>query len=161
VLEIAEVAGLFKNTLWDWATPLRIHDPMSVKLWATGNAYAKKIEMRKSAEAEAFHLPDELFGVGTKFGNPIVVGESHYTHDITGPGTDLVDAYHLACMARYEILVRRGLVSLDKLDDKKRRVFLRVTKKHPVNLLDRPFICKGSCNPLYDNTDDDSSKESP
>ena len=62
--------------------------------------------------------------------------------DLDGPATDLADAYFLARMLYTELEVRTGRILLSQLDEGERRIFLRVTKAYPVNILDRQFICK-------------------
>lgn len=164
LLEMAEISGSVRNYCWDKSIYLRVHEPMRVKLWATGGAYAKKMHMVNAARREGLKIPQELLGQGDKFQHETVIDGHCHTHDYAGPGTDLADAFHLANMGRYEILVRRGLVRLDDLSEGQRRVILSTpTKAHPENLLDRPFIVNRACCDLIgdgNGTAEGSSKES-
>lgn len=145
LLEMAEISGTVRNYCWTHNIHLRVHYPKSVKLWATGGAYAKKMHMVNAARRDGLKIPQELLGLGEKFQHETVIDGHIHTHDYSGPGTDLADAYHLANMGRYELLVRRGLVRLDELSESQRRVILKTTDAHPENLLSRPFIVNQAC----------------
>ncbi len=139
--ELAEISGLLRNYLWEEGIPLRLHDPISVKRWATGDAYAKKMHMRQAAVDDGFVPQERMFGdKGEKFKHPIVMDGKAYTHDLTGPGCDIIDAYHLAVMGRIELLVREGQKEMTELPIIQKNIFFRVTKRHPVCFLERPFI---------------------
>ncbi len=139
--ELAEVSGLLRQYLWEDFIALRLHDPISVKRWATGDAYAKKMHMRKAAVDNGFILQERMYGdKGEKFKHPIHMDGKPYTHDITGPGADINDAYHLATMGRMELLVREGQKEMTELPIIQKNIFFRVTKRHPVCFLERPFI---------------------
>ncbi len=43
-------------------------------------------------------------------------------------------------MCRTELRLRAGTLTLADLPDEERRIFLRVTKPFPLNVLDRPWI---------------------
>lgn len=96
---------------------LRLHDPLAVKLFATGSAKASKDEM-----VEAVRNLGQDF---SKYG---------------GAEEDLSDAFVIARMVWTESELRAGRISLEHLDEGPRRVFLRATKKTPVNLLGRDWI---------------------
>lgn len=100
----------------------RLHDPMSVKLWATGKGNADK---------------DEVGAAMVRRWGPFPWAGLGLTGDTPG---DLHDAYALARMARQEHLLRAGVIGLEELDDQERRVWLRVTRTHPVGALDRPYL---------------------
>ena len=96
---------------------LRLHDPLAVKLFATGSAKASKEEM-----IEAVRNLGQDF---SKFG---------------AAEEDLSDAFVIARMIWTEIQLRAGRVTLEQLEEGPRRVFLRATKKTPVNILGREWI---------------------
>jgi hypothetical protein len=124
-----QVGGLLRTVIMDRGCPLRLHDPTSVKLWATGRGNADKVEVRNAVR--------DVHGVDF-----LAVGLSDTDSSDAAAG-DLADAYVLARMALGEVHVRAGRRSLQDLTDGERRVFLRVTKTYPTNLLDRPWTTAG------------------
>ncbi len=145
LVEIAEVTGIIRNNLYTKNIPLRIYDPMTIKLFATDNGHAKKFQMVNAAKYEGFELEDSLFILGNKFANPLFArNDEAVYHDLAGPGVDIADAFHVANLARVELLLRNGILKLDSLTDRVRRVFLRTTKSNPENLLVSPFVCYGN-----------------
>ncbi|MHA2022496.1 MAG: hypothetical protein ACTSWQ_02430, partial [Candidatus Thorarchaeota archaeon] len=140
LLEMAEISGIIRNYLWEKNVRLRVHDPMSVKLWGCGNAYAKKMHMVNAARRAGLVIPQELLGDGDKFKNPIDVDGRVMSRDFKGPGTDIADAFHLATMGRYELLIKRNEILLEEQPKDVKRVMERTTKANPVNLLNRLFI---------------------
>lgn len=116
--QIGEMGGAVRRQIKRHGWPLRLHDPTSVKLFATGRGDAKKPEVIRAVL--------ERWGVDFTTLHPKV-------------GEDLADAYTLARMALTEYRVRQGVVDLTELTEAERRVFLRTTKARPTNLLDRPF----------------------
>ncbi|KKW46023.1 MAG: hypothetical protein UY96_C0010G0038 [Parcubacteria group bacterium GW2011_GWB1_56_8] len=116
--QIGATAGLFRLEMWRRSnTYLRLHDPFSVKLFATDEGDADKVLMR-TAVMTYWGVDLDRYG---------------------GAAEDLYDAYALAQMARIEVQVRQGKIRLEELPEGQRRVFLRVTKANPVNLLDRAW----------------------
>ena len=83
LLQIAELTGLLKDRIYSDGGRMRIHDPMSVKMFAC-HGRASKRDMRDAASEDGFKLPDELFKETKK--------------DLDGPGTDVIDAYWLGKM---------------------------------------------------------------
>jgi len=140
VFDLAEIGGYIKLQLWKRGIPLRMYDPLSVKLWATNHGHAKKFEMVNAARELGFDIPEDLFASGSKMKVPMYDGETLREKDLTGPGTDVADAFHIASMLRTEILVRNGVIKLEDLTEKQRRVFLRTTTHSPINLLAQNFI---------------------
>lgn len=142
LLETAEVSGALRGELYSHCIPYRIYDPMSIKLFATGHGSAKKIEMVTTAVQAGFDVPASLLEEGMKFEQPLYINNEPAYKDVKGPGVDLSDAFHIATMLRTELMLRKGLVVLDRLKDHQRRVFLRTTKGNPVNMLEKPFVMK-------------------
>ena len=144
--ELGEISGIIREYLWVNEIPLRLIDPITVKQWATGNAYAKKIHMRYGAERDKFQLPDEYFNPkGEKFKQKIVVEdtngvETFLTHDLKGPGTDIIDAYHLARMGWYEYLVRTKQTIVEDLTPTHKHCLTKTTKTQPLGVIHRPYI---------------------
>lgn len=130
ICQIAELTGEVKYNLYLGSTFVRVHDPLSVKLFATGNGHATKFQMRKEAADYGFALPDGLFKTVKK------------GQDLDGPGTDVVDAYWLAKLLYIELKLRKGEILLKDLPEHQIQVFNRVTKAYPENILSRGFIHK-------------------
>ena len=118
--QIGEVSGVVRLRLYrNRFCYVRLWDPLTLKLYATGCGDADKDSIRNAIR--------ERWGV-----------------EFPGSGShedDLMDAYALARMTLLEADVRTGRVSLQHLLDQERRIFLRVTKSHPINVLERPYLC--------------------
>lgn len=130
LLQIAELTGVLKDVVYQCGGKMRIHDPMTVKLFAC-HGKATKREMREAAAQDGFEVSDNLFKVKKVKGK----GE-----DLDGPGTDVVDAYWLGKMVVTEMRLRSGILLMSDLPENQIKVFNRVTKTYPVNILARPFI---------------------
>lgn len=136
ICQIAELTGFLKHMIFEGGGNIRIHDPLTVKLFAVNTGKCLKKDIVEKAR-ESFDIPEDLIKkkkIKKKGFEPI--------EEYDGPATDLADAYFLARMVQIELELRKGKITLGELSDNKRRIFLRVTKAYPVNILDRPFICK-------------------
>lgn len=137
ICQIAELTGYIKHMIYEGGGRIRIHDPLSVKLFATNKGHCTKKDIVERARL-AFSIPEGL--VKRKMVKK--KGEKEKVEEYDGPATDIADAYFLAQMTFRELQIRNGKLLLDQLTEGERRIFLRVTKMYPVNVLDRPFICK-------------------
>jgi hypothetical protein len=144
--ELAEVSGIIRNWLWVNCVPLRLLDPLTVKKFATANAFAAKVHMIAKARELGFSTPVELLESGSKFKYPIEspFNAERITKDVAGPGADMADAFHIARMTAMEVQVRRGQLGLDNLMAYERGEFLKVTKCQPTNVLSRPYVVNQS-----------------
>ena len=122
--QIGELGGMARILSWFRGAQLRLHDPLSMKMFATGSGNAEKDEVCASVR--------DQWGVDFARFNA-----SEKNHDVE---YDLADAYVAARMVWTEVELRAGRMKLSDLDAKRVRVFNRVTKAYPVNLLDRDFI---------------------
>lgn len=122
IIQIAEVTGMIKTLFYNTGWNIRIHDPHSIKMWATGNGSAEKIEILKKARKEGVYIPEFL-----------------RKHEI---GFDIADAFFLQQMLSVELRVRDNPLLIKDLLIEQKRVFNRVTKSNPVNLLSTEFISK-------------------
>lgn len=126
--QIGEVGGLARMVILNHEANLRLHDPKSVKMFVAHNGNAPK-ELMEETVGERW---------GHDFGkyNPLPKGKkpSRTTSE------DLADALGLAHMGWTEIRVRSGALLLSELHEKEVRVFNRISKSNPVNLLDREWI---------------------
>ncbi len=133
VYQTGELGGVVKYRLMQEGANFRVHDPQSIKLYGAGMGNAKKKDMRAAAGERGFATLDSMYKDVKKKGSDEVV-------DIDGPGTDVNDAFFIADMVKVELDLRSGKTNIADLSPEQRRIFLRVTKAYPVNLLDRPFL---------------------
>lgn len=125
---IGEQGGVVRLAALKRSHYLRMHDPMSVKMWGamTGNATGRELA---DVASTRFHLD-------FKSANPPPTPRGSNTV----PEEDLCAAFVLAHMGWMEIEVRAGRITLADLDEKQIQVFQRVTKGNPVNLLGREWL---------------------
>jgi len=123
--QIGEASGVFRLACKDLGFMLRLHDPSSVKMFATGRGNASKEEVQEGAIA--------------KWGDQF---EAQKYPEETGDGIrgDVADAFTLLMMTKTELDLRAGRVALGDLPKEELRIFNRITKKYPVNLLERPWL---------------------
>jgi len=135
LVQIAEMTGTVKHWIYMNGGAIRTYDPSTVKLYATGKGNALKRHVIEAAVSEGFNLPSEMFKEVKK------TWQGKPDKELDGPGSDLCDAYTLAKMLWTELQVRVGNIELKDLPEHIReRIFFRVTKANPVNLLARDFI---------------------
>lgn len=127
--QLGEAGALFKRHVKAAGLDMRLHDPTSVKMFATniGNApkdvvYEACVEMIREDDCG---LDLDRYPTNDKDG---------------GPRADVVDAYVLAKMVQMEVEIRVGRLAFVDLEDGPRRVFNRVTSTHPINILARPWL---------------------
>ena len=142
ICQIAELTGYLKHLLFEGGGNIRIHDPLTVKLFATNKGNASKKEVVISSGLSTY-VPEGLIKrkVIKKKGKTTLPQELWW-EDYDGPITDIADAYFLARMVYRELQLRSGDLLPNQLSEGERRIFLRVSKAYPVNILDRTFICK-------------------
>jgi hypothetical protein len=137
LVQIAEMTGTIKHWIYINGGTIRTYDPSTVKLYATGKGNALKRHVIEAAVAEGFNLPLEMFKEVKK------IWQGRPDKELDGPGSDLCDAYTLAKMLWTELQVRAGNIELKDLPEHIReKIFFRVTKANPINLLARDFIHK-------------------
>jgi len=135
IIQIAEATGCLKSILYKYEKFVRIHDPLSVKLYATGKGNCLKKDIVLKAKECGFSISDSLIEKGIKKSKRFEDREEY-----KGAGTDLADAFFLGRILRTELMLREGIEDLKDLDENERRIFLRVSKAFPENILSRPFI---------------------
>jgi Holliday junction resolvasome RuvABC endonuclease subunit len=136
ICQIAELTGYIKQAIFEGGGYIRIHDPLSVKLFATNEGNCLKKDVVNEA-LKHFDIPEGLIK------KKIVKKKGEKVEEYNGPGTDIADAYFLARMLWMELEVRAGRILLSDLSEGQRRIFLRTSKHYPENLLSRSFIHKG------------------
>jgi Holliday junction resolvasome RuvABC endonuclease subunit len=124
VFNIAESTAALKIKLYESNVNIRLHDPCSLKMFASGFGNADKVRMRECYDA----LPNDV-----------------KLPDFDGSDDNVVDAYYLCEILLLELKLRKGLVSTKELPENVIKVFNRVTKAFPENILSRDFIHKKGC----------------
>ena len=124
-IDLAEVTRPVKEMMYKHGWSIRIHDPQSVKLWA-GKGNYKKIDMVREAR-KYIDIPEAF----CQSKNPD-----------TWMAADIADAYFLRMMLEAEMAVRRDPGEMNRLNEHQLQVVNRITKSHPVNLLNREFLAK-------------------
>lgn len=127
--QIGEVGGTARLLCWFRGVKLRLHDPVSVKMFATHDGTADKVQMEESVSERWGVDYSRLNGPPSGRGVP-----SRQTSE------DLADAHAIAQLVWTEVQLRSGALLMSELHPKEVQVFNRVTKAHPKNLLDRDWI---------------------
>jgi hypothetical protein len=133
VYDIGEYGGLLRERLWHGIPRIKFreHDPMSLKMFATDNGIAEKDEMYDAYLAQQ---NDAAYIDWSWVEDKVHIGKKASVR------TDLVDAWFLARLAMTEYRLRRGFVRLQDLGESTIRIFNRVTKGYPTNILGRSYL---------------------
>lgn len=127
--QYGELGGLARRILARARCKIRVHDIAGVKMFATGkgNAIAPQMLAALAARESTQALCEEWARIerGVK-GQQV--------------SEDLAVAYWVARLVWAERELRAGRIVLSAFDEKRVRVFNRVTKTYPVNLLDREWL---------------------
>lgn len=125
-----EIGGTARILAWFRGIRLRLHDPLSVKMYTAHHGHADKLMMEKAVAERWGESFGKYNGKPSKKGGKV----NRQTSE------DLCDAYAIAQMVWAEVQLRRGDVLLSDFHEQEIRVFNRLTKFMPVNLLDRGWI---------------------
>jgi len=132
---LGEVGGISRMLCWKLNIPLRLHDPTSVKMFVAHDGTCQKDSVERAVL--------DRWGVDfSRFNQPIAKPNKKVKQPKQSRRTseDLCDAFGIAHMVWTEVQLRRGEIAMSSLHEKEIRVFNRVTKTYPVNLLDREWI---------------------
>jgi len=127
--QLGEVGGIARLLLWRSGIPYRLHDPISVKMFATHDGTCQKDLVERFV----------LKRWGVDFSNYNQPASKNGNQDRT-TSEDLCDAYSIAKLVWVELMLRLGKIKLDSLHEKEIQVFNRVTKTYPINILSRNWI---------------------
>lgn len=127
---LGEVGGAVKYYVFMSGARLRLHDPMSLKMYAVHQGNADSRETREGIE-ERWPEAEREF-------HKYIQGADERTTE------DLCDGFAIAKLVDLEVSLRAGSVRLDQLPPKEVQVFNRCTKRYPVSLLARDWISKES-----------------
>ena len=130
--QLGEVGGLFRLKAWLRHKKVRFHDPGSVKMFAAHDGTADKKEVAYFVQ-ERWPETEEFRRYSYSRGKT----------DYTVVEEDLCDAFAVAQLVWLEVQLRRGDVVMRDLHEKEIKVFNRVTKQWPVNILGRGWVQRG------------------
>lgn len=125
-----ELGGIARILCWFRGIKLRLHDPMSVKMYVAHDGTCQKDEIERAVQ--------ERWGVD--FGHVNMPKPPKAKRQNRTVSEDLADAFGIAQMIWAEVQLRSGDLMLNQLHKKEVQVFNRVTKTYPVSLLDRDWI---------------------
>lgn len=128
-----ELGGVARILCWSRGIPLRLHEPMSVKMYVAHDGTCQKDEIE--------HMVKKRWNADFGSSNPAVKPNAKRPN--RSVSEDLADAFGIAKMVWDEVRLRRGELLMSELHAKEIRVFNRITKTYPVSLLDRDWICSG------------------
>lgn len=132
---IGEIGGVIRLLAWFRGFHLRLHDPLTVKMYTAHDGTADK-DMMELAVKDRWGMD---FGVlNPPPAKPTAKNKNPKQN--RSVSQDLHDAYAIAQLCWLEVQIRRGDVLLKDLHEKEIRVFNRITKTYPVSLLDRDWI---------------------
>jgi hypothetical protein len=132
---MGEIGGIIRILGWFRGFRIRLHDPVTLKMWTAHNGLADK-PMMEAAVKERFGLDFSRFNPPPPKPNARVANpkQNRTTSE------DLADAAALAHLGWQEVQLRAGQVLLRDLHAKEVQVYNRMTKARPVPLLDRDWI---------------------
>lgn len=133
VYQIGEQGGIARSLCWHYKAALRLHDPLSVKMFGalSGNASPPQL-------ADA--IKERTLESGIDFGKFNFKERTGDTKNPDMPEYDLSSAYVLAWLALTEVKLRAGSLDARDMHEKQRQVFNRVTKTYPTSILSRDWI---------------------
>ena len=131
--QIGELGGIARLVCFNSGIKLRLHDPLSLKMFVTYNGHAKKPEIEKCVK--------KRWGQDfSEYNPPTRKGSKKENREVS---EDLADAFGICQLVSLEIKLRAGTVLLKDLGHEKEiQVFNRVTKAYPISLLSREWIQK-------------------
>jgi len=132
---LGEIGGIARILCWFRGVNLRLHDPISTKMFTTHDGTAQKDSVERAVNSRWGHDFSEY---NPPKGNPTKSNPDPKQNRTTSE--DLADAYALAQMVWTEVQLRHGEVLLKDMHPKEVQVFNRVTKTYPISLLDREWI---------------------
>lgn len=147
--QLGEVGGMLRLVCASNHVPFRVHDPCSLKLFATGSGRAGKSDVVVSCQTR-LDRPNILTR-GVKIERRLV--------------EDVADAFVLALMVRAEDDIKKGKRTLGSLTSGGYDVLSRQTDKNPIAVVDRPWIggsghgpCKNIENAQTSEDDDPKNR---
>jgi len=134
--QLGEAGGMARLICYNAGRKLRLHDPISTKMFVAHDGTCQKDAVQRAVERR--------WGVDfSPVDQPIPKPTEKRPEPTQNKQTseDLSDAFAIARLVWTEVLLRRGEIIMSQLHEKEVRVFNRVTKTYPLNLLSRDWIC--------------------
>jgi Holliday junction resolvasome RuvABC endonuclease subunit len=132
---LGEIGGIARLLCWSKGVKLRLHDPITVKMFTAHDGTCQKdsieraVLKRWSVDFSPYNQP-----------SPKPTKSNPKPNQNRTTSEDLADAYAIAKIVWTEILLRDGRVAMKELHPKEIQVFNRITKTYPISLLDREWI---------------------
>jgi Holliday junction resolvasome RuvABC endonuclease subunit len=133
--QLGEVGGLARLMCYEHHVKVRLHDPLSIKMFATHDGSCQKDAVRR-AVTERWGV--DFSSLDQPAPTPTLSRPNPKQNTITSE--DMSDAFAVAQLVWTEVLLRAGKITMEMLHEKEIRVFNRTTKTYPVNLLSREWI---------------------
>jgi hypothetical protein len=141
IFQLGELGGNIKYYAILLSSYLRSYSPKTVKKYCSGSGSASKRLMVESARRNGFVVPEEsIKNDSKKLKKPIDIDGILYDKDITGPGCDLCDAFHISNMLADEVLFKRKVKNIEDADKTQQEVMFSTSKTVPVCILDQKFV---------------------
>lgn len=125
-----ELGGIARILCWFRGVNLRLHDPLSVKMFTAHDGTCQKDEIEYAVK--------KRWDADFSDRNPPKAPRAKRQNRTVSE--DIADAFAIAQMVWAEVQLRRGDKLMSDFHEKEIRVFNRVTKTYPVSLLDRDWI---------------------
>lgn len=153
---LGEVGGLARLTLFKMGIPFRLHDPISVKMFATHDGTARGKTLVEKSVAERWGAT--FFKFNQPKPKPKKTPKKPPKQN-RQTSEDLADAFAIAKLVELEVQLRAGEVELRNLHAKEIQVFNRCTKTYPRSLLDREWIAHSNAKTFREDWEgyDDAS----
>jgi Holliday junction resolvasome RuvABC endonuclease subunit len=133
--QLGEAGGVARLLCYKAGLKLRLHDPISTKMFVAHDGTCQKDAVQRAVERRwgvDFSPVDQPPKKSTpKRPNP---KQNKQTSE------DLSDAFAIAQLVWTEVQLRSGKIIMSDLHEKEVRVFNRTTKTYPLNLLGRDWI---------------------
>jgi Holliday junction resolvasome RuvABC endonuclease subunit len=132
---LGEIGGIARILCWFRGVKLRLHDPISVKMFTAHDGTCQKDSIERAVKVR--------WGVDfSKYNQPLAKPTKRNPDPTQNRTTseDLADAFAIAQLVWHEVRLRDGRLMMSELHKKEVQVFNRITKTYPVNLLDRDWI---------------------
>lgn len=142
IYQIGEQGGEARLAVWTAGAALRLHDPLSVKMFGALNGVATPPELAECIREE-LAMRGEAGDLFSQHHPP----KMEHGAGKNSPEYDLCSAYTLARLVYTELLLREGKLRLSSLPPKQVQVFQRVTKSYPINLLGREWLKRTTVTP--------------
>lgn len=135
--QLGEAGGIARLACYNAGLKLRLHDPISTKMFVAHDGTCQKDMVQRAVK--------QRWGIDF---SPVDQPPKKATEKRPNPkqnkqtSEDLSDAYAISQLVWTEIQLRSGNLLMSDLHEKEVRVFNRVTKTYPINLLNREWIYK-------------------